>query len=85
MDDQNYRTADMYYAAYLRVAGCNLKDTVKEQHGAQKRVYFLFENNPNMRDLKVQYFNRTAKVPALQYADEVRSMKALTHEVLNGP
>jgi len=80
MDNKTYRTADLYYAAYLRVAGCNLLDTVKNDG----RVYFVFEGNPNMRDLKRDYFNRTGKVPALQYADEVRSMKAQTHEVMNG-
>ena len=64
-NNQHYKTADLYYAAYLRVAGCQLMDCVKEQG----RCYFMFEPNPNMRDLKRDYFNRKGKVPALQYAD----------------
>ena len=32
-----------------------------------------------IRDLKREYFNRTAKVPALTFVDEIRSMKSLTY------
>ena len=74
-DDGNYRTSDLYYAAYLKVAGCLLKGT--ERDG--RRVFFIFEKSELISDLKQQYFNRTSKVPALTYADEIRSMKALTH------
>ena len=70
-----YRTSDLYYAAYLRVAGVPLIETEKEG----SRVFFVFERVEGIRDLKREYFNRTARVPALSYADEVRNMKALTH------
>jgi len=73
--DTNYRTSDLYYAAYLRVAGIPLLEAAKED----RRVFFVFENIEGIQDLKKQYFNRTSKVPALTYADEIRSMKALTH------
>lgn len=81
METREYKTADLYYAAYLRVAGCNLLDTRKESG----RVYFVFEWNENMQDLKRDYFNRKGKVAALQFADEVRSMKAQTHETMAAP
>jgi len=71
----HYRTSDLYYAAYLKVAGVMLEDCVREDN----RVFFVFENTDSITDLKQQYFNRTSKVPALSYADEIRSMKALTH------
>tara|TARA_B100001094_G_C17584480_1_gene508994 strand:+ start:203 stop:463 length:261 start_codon:yes stop_codon:yes gene_type:complete len=70
-----YRTSDLYYAAYLRVAGVPLIETEKEG----SRVFFVFERVETIRDLKREYFNRTARVPALSYADEIRNMKALTH------
>lgn len=73
-----YRTSDLYYAAYLKVAGVMLVET--EREGG--RVYFVFENNTNISDLKQQYFNRSSKVPALTYADEVKAMKALTHDTM---
>lgn len=72
----HYRTSDLYYAAYLRVAGVTFKGTEKEG----SRVFFLFENSENMRDLKVQYHNGTSKVPAMPYADAIKSMKSLTHD-----
>ena len=75
LDNGSYRTSDLYYAAYLKVAGCMLKGTESEG----RRVFFIFEKTEMIPDLKQQYFNRTSKVPALTYADEIRSMKALTH------
>lgn len=73
--DGRYRTSDLYYAAYLKVAGVPLIDTEREG----QRVFFVFENSPTIKDLKTEYFNRTSKVPALSYADEIRTMKSLTH------
>lgn len=76
-EGQNYRTSDIYYAAYLKVAGVPHVDTVREG----SRVFFIFEQVEGLKDLKNQFFNRTAKVVALAYADEVRNLKALTHMV----
>ena len=80
MTDENtgYRTSDLYYAAYLKVAGVKLTGT----HREKGRVYFLFgEADPAaMRDLRDQYYNRTSKVAALTFVDEIRVMKNLTHE-----
>ena len=73
--DQRYRTSDLYYADYLKVAGVPYLCT--EREGG--RVFFIFEDNESLRDLKNQYFNRVAKVPALTYADEIKAMKAMTH------
>ena len=75
MASTNYRTSDLYYAAYLKVAEVTFHGTEREG----SRVFFLFENTDALRDLKDQYFNRTSKVPALTYADEIKAMKALTH------
>ena len=74
-ESKTYRTSDLYFAAYLRVAGVPFQDTQREG----QRVHFVFEKVEGIRDLRSQYFNRTAKVPALTYADEVKNMKALTH------
>lgn len=78
----HYRTSDLYYAAYLKVAGVTLAGTQKEGG----RVYFLFEEGDGvpLRELKQEYYNRTAKVAALTYADEIKVMKALTHEGRGG-
>jgi hypothetical protein len=73
--DGKYASSDMYYAAYLKVAGVPYLGTEREGN----RVFFLFEASDALRDLKDQYFNRTAKVSALTYADEIKAMKSLTH------
>ena len=73
-NDGKLRTADIYYAAYLKVAGVEFQGTEKEG----SRVHFVFETPEGLRELKNQYYNRTAKVVALSYADEVKTMKSLT-------
>jgi len=73
-----YRTSDLYYAAYLKVASIPFVEAVREPGG---RVFFLFEDSEAIRDLKNQYYSRTAKVVAMSYADEVKAMKSLTFTV----
>lgn len=75
-ESSEFRTSDIYYAAYLKVAGVPFKGTDAEG----RRVFFLFDRVEGLRDLKNQYFTRTARVPALTFADEIRTMKQLTHE-----
>jgi len=70
-----YRTADLYYAAFLKTAAVSFLRTDREG----RRVFFIFENSSMIPELQSQYYNRTAKVAALTYADEIRTMKSLTH------
>jgi hypothetical protein len=78
----NYKTADLYYAAYLAVAGVSFIETTCVAEKGKKQVFFWFESTDMLKDLKRDYFNRKGKVSALQYADEVRSYKNLTHEAM---
>jgi hypothetical protein len=77
-----YRTSDLYYAAYLKVAGVKFTGTKR----VEGRVYFLFDegDGTSLRELRDQYYNRTSKVAALSYADEIKVCKALTHEGREG-
>jgi hypothetical protein len=75
--DGRYKTSDLYYAAYLKVAGVDFLGT--EVEAPSGRVFFVFDLPTSLSDLKRQYFNRSAKVAALSYADEIKAMKALTH------
>ena len=77
---EEFFTADLYYAAYLRVAGVPYTGERVEPNGRQ--VSFLFEHTPNLDDLKRDYFNGNGKVSALAYKREVVDLKALTHEAL---
>lgn len=72
-----YRTSDLYYSAYLRVAEVPFLSTIREGD----KVVFLFEDQGvvAMRDLKQGYFSGHARVPALSFVQMIRSMKALTY------
>lgn len=76
-NDEKYRTSDIYFAAYLKTAGVNFLGTEVDE-ADQRRTVFLFENSETLRDLRNKYFNRTAKVAALTYADEVKALKSMT-------
>jgi len=73
-----FKTSDLYFAAYLKVAGVPFVDT--EWEG--KRMYFLFEDKGSdvMRDLKKQYFADKAKVNAMSFVQAIKLMKNLTHQ-----
>jgi len=74
--DGKYATSNLYYAAYLKVAGVPFSHTEREG----SRIWFYFDSpEEGLRDLKNQYYNRIAKVPALTYADEIKAMKDLTY------
>lgn len=75
--DNYYRTADLYYAAYLKAAGVPFMDTEREGD----RTQFVFEKVENIRDLKAGFFNRSAKLSAMSYADDIKALKAMTHMV----
>jgi hypothetical protein len=71
-----FRTPDLYYAAYLQTAGVEMIRTDKE--GA--RVYFIFDTSlGNMEELKQAWINNTGKVAAQPYAYAVRSLKSICH------
>jgi hypothetical protein len=70
-----YKTSDLYFSAYLKAAGVRFVGTEKEGN----KVFFIFEKTDMIRDLKREYFNRTARIPALSFVDEIRSMKSLTY------
>ena len=77
---KSFRTADLYYAAYLSVAGVDLLDARKED----RRVYFYFADEGQITDLKKQYHRRQSKVSALTYAEEIKNFKNQTHEIMQG-
>jgi len=73
--DARYRTADLYFAAFLKAAGVPFLDTEREGD----RTQFIFEKVDNIRDLKTGFFTRAAKLSAMNYADEIKALKAMTH------
>lgn len=73
-----YRTSDLYYAAYLKVAGVPFVDSRREGG----RVFFLFDDDGEgsvLRDLRREYFSGHAKVSALALVQEIKNMKSMTY------
>ena len=81
--EEGYQTCDLYLAAFFLSAGCKMAKSIRDPK--TRRVYFIFERNPIMQDLKVKYFSREAKVEALTFADNIKSLKSLCHNIINGP
>ena len=74
--DQSFRTSDLYFAAFLKVAGVPFVDCESEGN----RCVFVFENSEGIKDLKRAFFSRTpTKIAVLSFADEVQALKAMTH------
>lgn len=72
---KDFRTKDLYLAAYLKATGLDFEDTVRMNN----EVYFIFDFDENIEEKKKQYFSREGEVSALDYADELRALKTLCH------
>jgi Domain of unknown function (DUF5659) len=68
------RTSDLYFAAYLKTVGLPFKT----ERQPSNKVYFIFDTrDEDAGELKAEWFNNTGQVTALEYAMNVKSLKAL--------
>jgi hypothetical protein len=75
--DSDFKTSDLYFAAYLQVAGVLMIRTEREPKG---KVTFVFDTSiANLEELRNGWFSQTAKVPALNYANAIKSLKSIVH------
>jgi len=79
--DDGFQTCDLYLAAFFISLGCKMIKPSRDMK--THRVYFVFEKNPVMNEMKVKYFSRDGKVDALTFADNIKSLKSLCHNVLS--
>jgi len=71
-----FKTPDLYFAAYLQTAGVEMKRTDRENG----RVFFCFDTSiVDIEELKTAWFNNTGKVAAQPYAHNVKSLKSVCH------
>lgn len=71
-----FKSPDLYYSAYLQVAGVPMLRTESKEG----RVFFVFDTTlVSLEELKQAWFNNTAKVPPLQYANMIKSLKSRCH------
>ena len=77
--DEGTKTCDLYLAAFFVSLDCRIEKTIREG----KKVYFLFGKNEIIESLKLAYFTRQAKVDALTYADNIKSLKSLCASIIH--
>lgn len=77
--EEGTKTCDLYLAAFLVSVDCPVIKTSREG----KKVYFLFDRTEIIEQLKMSYFTRQAKVDALTYADNIKSLKSLCASIVN--
>lgn len=75
-DDMNHKeVSDLALATFLAVSGHKLLSTPRAQYG--KKAVFLFEASDKIERDTLDYYNRTAKVDPLGFAETFRNLKAL--------
>lgn len=72
----DFRTSDLYFAAYLQTAGVEMKSTER----LESKVFFIFDTSlANIEELKAAWFNNTGKVAANPYAHCIKTLKSVCH------
>lgn len=73
-----FKTSDLYFAAYLQTAGVELKRTDRQAESG--KVFFVFDTTiSNLDELKAAWFSNTGKVAANPYAHNLKTLKSLCH------
>jgi hypothetical protein len=76
--DSELETHDIYLAAYLRLAACNLKR--RRRQGP--RVYFVFTNPAGpIGELREGFYSGKATVKAHEYSQAIIAMKQLCFDL----
>ena len=73
----DFRISDLYFAAYLIVAGVPMKKT--DRNGTGKLTFVFDSSLCNIEELKNAWFSQTGKVAALPYANAIKSLKSICH------
>ena len=71
-----YHTRDLYLAAFLLASGYPLDEV---PHDGDGRCTFLFRDRPERKDLVVGFYDGTASVSALAFAEGLRTLKSRVH------
>ena len=75
--DNEFRTSDLYFAAYLQVSGVPMTRTDRNGSG---KVSFIFDTSVcNIEELKNAWFNQQGRVQGLPYANAIKILKSICH------
>lgn len=73
-----FKTSDLYFAAYLQTAGVEMKRTERTPDGG--KVFFVFDVSiSDVDELKAAWFNNTGKVAANPFSHNIKTLKSLCH------
>lgn len=72
---KDYRTSDLYLAAYLKTKDLRFEGTHKDGG----RVFFIFNYRPDINDMKTEFFSGRGEVSAFEFMNEVKALKSLCH------
>lgn len=73
-----FKTSDLYFAAYLQTAGVEMTGT--KRNPDSRKVSFIFDTSiVNVNELKTAWFNQKGKVAAQPYANAIKSLKSICH------
>lgn len=78
-DVKEYRTSDMYLAAFLMLAKCEFLRSERDDDPRSNRSFFVFAEGINHDRLVSEYFNGKGLVPANEFAAKLRDVKTITH------
>jgi hypothetical protein len=74
LNNEEHETHDIYFAAYLMLAGC----TLKRERKVGPRKYFVFTNTGgSISELRTAYYSGSATVKAHEYAQKIIAFKQL--------
>lgn len=76
-DNNEFSTSDLYFAAYLLVAGVRMLRT--DRNNGPKFSFVFDTTVSNIEELKNAWFTQTGKVAALAYANQIKTLKSAVH------
>lgn len=74
-----FQTRDLYYASYLQASGLEMLRTDPDPDG--RRFQFVFRADADLQELKQEWINCTGLVNAQDYAQAIRTLKSLVHQM----
>jgi hypothetical protein len=76
-ENSEFRTSDLYFAAYLQTAGVPM---LRPERNGSGKVSFVFDATvSNIEELKNAWFSHQGKVAALPYANSIKTLKSVCH------
>ena len=71
----NYKTSDLYLAAFLRAKGEELENIEKN---GPKMTFVFKKDHEELKDEIIKFYNAQGSIEPLKFIDAIRNMKSLT-------